>query len=459
MEDNDYIQESYQIGEGTPKNGERFINIDFRDYELTEYDEFIELINLSAYNDKFYRILPVLLRTLFENLLYDTFQTGLNLKHKHFFFSKDQNRARDFSQLIGLLNVLKDKEFKSYHKDSINQNMITELKEIQNFGNWSVHQILRQVDKDFTDKWKQKINRVLLTILVLYKKLKNKSLEITDKETITKIYKTLNLEKKSSREMLAVQPESIGWKVVIQEEDRPIDVMDAIKFLSPDCPIGEILKLECQVRNDNWEILRLNLENQINSTFKKEKINRFAIFSIANISSAIYLGYLLTNRVIVRYTYFDRDFQTWKWLINIEQAKLAKIKVYGLLDEINQNLNEMLIKISLSTKILDTQIGGLGFNTENKIEITVDNPSEDWLRVESQIIELSRLFRNILANLRKNAPNLNIIHLFYAGPTTSAIAIGRQINPKMIPLIQLYEFDWNRRPNYRKSILIGGDQN
>ncbi|MFX1297715.1 MAG: SAVED domain-containing protein, partial [Promethearchaeota archaeon] len=57
----------------------------------------------------------------------------------------------------------------------------------------------------------------------------------------------------------------------------------------------------------------------------------------------------------------------------------------------------------------------------------------------------------------KNAPNLNIIHLFYAGPTPGAIAIGRQINSKMIPLIQLYEFDWNRRPNYRKSILIKGD--
>ncbi len=85
------------------KNEKIFIKIDPKDYQLPEYNDFIELINLSAYDNKFYRILPVLLRTLFENLLYDVFQTGLKDKHKYFYFLKNQNRARDFSQLIAPL--------------------------------------------------------------------------------------------------------------------------------------------------------------------------------------------------------------------------------------------------------------------------------------------------------------------------------------------------------------------
>ncbi len=170
-----------------------FIKLNIKDFQLSEYDELINLINRSAYNDKYYRILPILLRCLFENLLYDIFQTGLNVKHTEFFFLKNQYRSRDFSQLIALLNILKDKDFKLYHRDTLNQNMIETLKEIQKFGNWSVHDIIRQVDRDFADNCEQKVNRVLLALLTLYKKLQGKNLEIKDEDTLNRIKKTLNL--------------------------------------------------------------------------------------------------------------------------------------------------------------------------------------------------------------------------------------------------------------------------
>ncbi len=175
-----------------------FIKTDTKDYQLPEYNEFIELINLSAYDDKFYRILPVLLRTLFENLLYDIFQTGLKNKHKSLYFLKSQNRARDFSQLIALLNILKDKDFKRFHRDSINQDTISELKKMQNFGNWTVHQFLRLVDKNFAEDWEDKVNRILKTLLVLYKKIKNEDIEIKDQSTLIIINKTLNLKKSNN---------------------------------------------------------------------------------------------------------------------------------------------------------------------------------------------------------------------------------------------------------------------
>jgi len=441
--------------ETVSKNQSLFIKSNFKDYYLSEYEEFIELINNSAYDDKYYRILPILLRCLLENLLYDIFQTGLDKKNTEFFFLKSQSRARDFSQLIALLNILKDKDFKPYHKDSLNQSIIDVLKDIQMFGNWTVHQILRQVDKNFADDWEQKVNRVLSALLVFYKKIKSETLEITDWDTLDKINKTLNLEKPEDQKDDTLKPKIIKWKVIIQDEDRPIDVENVLNSLLPDKPDGDILKLKCTIEKSKWRNLQEYLENEMNALFNEQEYNRFAIFSLANISSAIYLGYLLTSRVKIKYTHYNRDLQTWKWFEDIKQVKLQEIKVYGMPDDINQNLNEIIVKISLTAKILDDQIGGLGFNLENKIEIAVNNPSEDWLKLESQIADLSRSFRDILTNLRKNAPNLSKIHLFYAGPTAGAIAIGRQINLKMGPIVQLYEFNRNRRPNYQKSILIG----
>ncbi|MFX1504389.1 MAG: hypothetical protein ACFFDH_25745 [Promethearchaeota archaeon] len=170
-----------------------FIVHDFQDYELKHYDYYINIINGIAYHKVFYIILPNLLRCVFENLLYDIYQTALDKKHTQFFFLKGQTRARDFSQLIALLNILKDKDFQPYHKNSLNQSVIDVLKKIQKFGNLTVHQILRQIDKDFAKQWQQKINRVLLGLLVLYKNIRNKNLEITDQETLTKINKALNM--------------------------------------------------------------------------------------------------------------------------------------------------------------------------------------------------------------------------------------------------------------------------
>lgn len=184
---------------------DKFIAYDLKDYGLMYYDSYINIINGIAYHEDFYIILLNLLRCLFENLLYDIFQKVIDKKHTEFFFLKSQSRARDFSQLIALLNILKDRDFKPYHKDSLNQNVINVLKEIQMFGNWTIHQILRQVDKDFALQWEQKINRVLLILLVFYNKIQDETLEITDQDTLLKIKKALNLEKSIEQEEIKLK--------------------------------------------------------------------------------------------------------------------------------------------------------------------------------------------------------------------------------------------------------------
>lgn len=435
---------------------DKFITYDFKDYGLMYYNSYINIINGIAFHEDFYIILPNLLRCLFENLLYDIFQTALDKKHTEFFFLKSQSRARDFSQLIVLLNILKNRDFKPYHKDSLNQSIIDVLKEIQIFGNWTVHQILRQVDKDFADQWEQKINRVLLALLVFYKKIQDKALEITDQDTLDKINKTLNLEKSIKQEKDKLKSKITKYKVIIQEEDIPIDEKNVLNSLLPDLPDGAALRLKYFIENNNWESLTEDLKKIIKNLFSEQDFYRFAIFSLARISCAIYLGYLLTNRVKIRYAQYQRDSQTWEWKNDINLADLPKLKTSGFLKKVEDNIDEIIVKISLSAKILDGQIKELGFNLKYKMEIAVDNPSEDWLKSELQVVELGGLFRDLLANLRINAPNLEKINLFYAGPTAGAVAIGRQINPRMTPVVQLYEFDRSKTPNYEKSILIGG---
>ena len=228
-----------------------FIEIDFRDYELAEYNEFKELINNSAYDNKYYRILPILLRCLFENLLYNIFQTSLDANHNEFFYLENQNRPRDFSQLIAIFNILKDKEFKLYHKDSINQNIIDVLKEIQKYGNWTVHEILRQIDNDFADKLKQKVNRALESILVLYKKVRNKNFLITDQGTLDKINKVLNFEDSEKKEI-----ESRYNTENVENKEIPLTEKESSKEIKVDV---ELINYYIEMlENDEISSMRIN---------------------------------------------------------------------------------------------------------------------------------------------------------------------------------------------------------
>ena len=252
----------------------KFIVHDFQDYELKHYNSYINIINGIAYHKDFYIILPNLLRCVFENLLYDIYQTALDKKHTQFFFLKSQTRARDFSQLIALLNILKDKDFQPYHKNSLNQSVIDLLKKIQKFGNWTVHQILQQIDKDFAKQWQQKINRVLLVFLVLYKNIRNKNLEITDQETLIKINKKLSMEQSLEKKK---DKFIINKKMSIQEYLRSKKLKtEGDKTLAIGYFLEKYKNLKFYNRNDLERFFKkakekppLNINAKINANIKK----------------------------------------------------------------------------------------------------------------------------------------------------------------------------------------------
>ena len=257
-----------------------FINHSFKDYGLTHYEQYINVLNGIAHHKKFYIILPNLLRCLFENLLYDIFQKALDKKHTEFFFLKSQSRARDFSQLIALLNLLKDKDLKPYHKDSINQNIISLLKEIQKNGNLTVHEILKQIDRYFTLQNEEKINRVLLTLLVFFKKIQDQNIEIKDQYTIDKIEKTLKIEKSVEEDKL----KSKINKSATHQRDFEEKIIENEKVKELFALIQELI--EYLVSKTYWD----------NEEIKDEKINTKILRMTDNIENLRkYFGFNIIN--------------------------------------------------------------------------------------------------------------------------------------------------------------------
>lgn len=170
------------------------IERDFFQFNLPDYNEFVDLINFCAYDNDFFRITPILLRTICENLMREIFLSCLANKHKIFYFNN--GRVRDFSELIALFNLLKDSFFVINYGTTIPQSVIDYLNNIRDDGNLTVHEILNNMEPNYSDKIKGKIKIVIDNLLQLYRRITSgtKNIQIKDQNLINKINKKLNIK-------------------------------------------------------------------------------------------------------------------------------------------------------------------------------------------------------------------------------------------------------------------------
>ncbi len=77
-----------------------------------------------------------------------------------------------------------------------------------------------------------------------------------------------------------------------------------------------------------------------------------------------------------------------------------------------------------------------------------------WLKSRDQLVILGQKFRNVLKVVERNIPDCPRIHLFYAGPTGGAIVLGQQINPRMHPPVELYEYSKQAAVQHQRALTL-----
>lgn len=82
---------------------------------------------------------------------------------------------------------------------------------------------------------------------------------------------------------------------------------------------------------------------------------------------------------------------------------------------------------------------------------SVPDMSTGWLKSKAQLDELARKAREMFEAAAVRSPDSPRWHIFYAGPAPGGVVVGQQLNPTMIPEVQLYEF---QRPRHIPSITI-----
>jgi len=176
-----------------------FINKDFEKFGLKQYVHHLDLINSVAYHDKFYVILPILLRTLFENILHDIFKISLKNRHKLLYFDKKKRRVADFSVLIELLNQLSQHEYKDAIRSNITPKVREVLNKVKQKGNLTVHEVIRKIHKSYANEIQDEIDLALEALLVSYDQLSKEEEIIISTDRIEKIEEKLGLIKDQNK--------------------------------------------------------------------------------------------------------------------------------------------------------------------------------------------------------------------------------------------------------------------
>lgn len=183
---NSILKESEK--ESMQYKGEPFIKTNFTAHQLPVFDKYKSYINQCERNSNLYRLVPLLLRNLFENLLYHIFFHGLYREHHEYIYTKHHSRPKNLSELIAFLDILKyDIEFRKIHVNTITQNTITYLKNIRKKGNETIHIIVDQLKRKQLNDLKEDVELTLDALLHLHTNLKGQNFKITQEITIDKL--------------------------------------------------------------------------------------------------------------------------------------------------------------------------------------------------------------------------------------------------------------------------------
>ena len=251
------------------------------------------------------------------------------------------------------------------------------------------------------------------------------------------------------------EPTQDAWIVLVHDVLVPIDVRSVLEALKPATPFGAPIFI--RPGTSSWEEAAEYQRSLVAEILAKSRHSfppRFAVFSIAPIPLIIQLGFLLSDSVLVRYYKYHIDTQSWQWPDVDPQNVDLDIQVSGLPEKTIQKTCDVLIRISLSAKVgryeTDEVVPGLPV----QVDIFVEEPSLLWIKSPRQLDRIGSVFRRVLTEIRTKVPYCQQIHLFCAAPAPGALIIGQQINPRMNPPMQVYEYSRQSWPRYELALTL-----
>jgi hypothetical protein len=245
-----------------------------------------------------------------------------------------------------------------------------------------------------------------------------------------------------------------GCFVLVQDIMSPVNLRDIASAMAPAKPFGAPLWVRPQVGDLPWTGAAAEQASILEEAISRGRdlLPRFSVFSFAPVPLAIHLGFVLSTRVEVACYQHDRERKTWRWPDDAAGADL-EIRSKGAPGKKVNKPGDAVIRVSLSATVAPEETRPIVTGAV-EIDLSVKYPDVTWLRSPAQLDAVGTAFREALRSIRGNMPGCQRIHLFCAVPPGASVVIGQQINPRMNPPVELYEYSRQSTPRYRHALTL-----
>ncbi|MGN7890327.1 SAVED domain-containing protein [Dyadobacter sp. 22481] len=253
--------------------------------------------------------------------------------------------------------------------------------------------------------------------------------------------------------------------IIIQPGLRSIDTKEALSVLSDaDSKLPrEIVEVDMQKYDieggvwDDSESYILEKAREIHKLADAKEAVKVLYLGIAEIPHIITLGAYLSDSRYVKTFNYDRDNDSWDW---DKEDKALKLKTLGLPKEIVTQSGVAIIRVEISAAIDDDGVESVtGKDRLADIRIQLDGlvPSvASVVRSDRHVQEIRLQFREALASLILNRPNLSLIHLFVAAPAPVCFVIGQELQLRNNVTVQTYRY--RTATGQRKAIHLTAEE-
>jgi len=196
--------------------------------------------------------------------------------------------------------------------------------------------------------------------------------------------------------------------------------------------------------------IKRDLENILDFAMEEDKTNHVSLFGLASMALLAYAGNLISNKIPCDLYQKHKDTQDWQWKTggDFVQYKFHRLKE-------GSDRKEVALILSLSGKIhLDTLPAEVAEDA-SVYEIVLEGvtPHDGFLRQKQDLTNFEVTYRRALREIGAEHGKLDALHLFPAVPAPVAVACGRELMPKIDPVLVIYDDD-KRQGNFKRILEV-----
>lgn len=184
--------------------------------------------------------------------------------------------------------------------------------------------------------------------------------------------------------------------------------------------------------------IKRQIERILADVLEDEKTNHISLFALAPMPLLVLVGNLLGNKIPTDLFQRHRDAEDWTWKTD---GKTVEYKF----EQISEGTDDekVILILSLSGKIHLDKLPPQIVKDANIYEITLDNaaPNPNFLRQSQDLMAFKDTYQMALRELGSRHGKIDKIHLFPAVPAPIAVLCGRELMPKVDPVLVIYDDD------------------